>query len=265
MSHYRAIWLSDLHLGAHGCNAEKILTFLQANTADTIYLVGDIIDGWAIRRRVYWPTAHSDIVQDILAKAKNSKIIYIVGNHDEFLVDFIGENIGGIVICRESVHTTTDGKKLLIIHGDKFDYIAMNYNWVALLGDRVYTLMLRVNNIVSWFRRKSGKPHFSLSAYLKNQTKTFTSFISDYESALALECSTRGFDGIICGHIHHADITEIKGIKYFNTGDGVESCTALVEEFEGTIKLICYYDKINQIVKQLDKPQSSVVYMAHSN
>jgi UDP-2,3-diacylglucosamine pyrophosphatase LpxH len=252
MAHFRTIWLSDLHLGTRGCNAVRILCFLNNNTADKIYLVGDIIDGWALKNRMYWPQTHIDLVEKILSLVKSGVVvIYIPGNHDDFLRGYVDAEFGGVLIMKEACHTTVDGREFLVVHGDEFDLIILNYRWLAIFGDKLYTIMLALNNIYSWFLNKSGKPHFSLSQYLKHKVKDATNFIGDYEKSIAYECRSRGFAGIICGHIHYPDITNRDGITYLNIGDGVESCTALVEYYDGTIQLICYYDELNQPLKQL--------------
>ena len=236
---YRTIWISDLHLGTRGCNAEKLLNFLRENESETLYLVGDIIDGWRLSRRFYWPKSHNDIIQKLLRKVrKRTKMIYICGNHDEFLRPYIGNNIGGIELVDEVVHITADNKKLLVIHGDRFDGITKYHKWLALLGDVSYGLLLAVNRWLLRIRRWLGFGHWSLSAYLKYKVKQAASFISDYENTIAEECKHRGLDGIVCGHIHHAEIRQIDDVMYFNCGDWVESCTALVEDFDGNISIM---------------------------
>ncbi len=236
---YRTIWLSDMHLGTRGCNAAQILNFLKENDAQTIYLVGDIIDGWRLYRKFYWPQSHNDIVQKILRKArKGTKVVFIPGNHDEFLRQFAGHHFGGIDLKDEDVHVTVDGKRLLVLHGDKFDGITKYHKWLALLGDVSYVMLLCINRWLMRIRNVLGFGHWSLSAYVKHNVKQAVNFIGDYEQTIAEECKHRGFDGIVCGHIHHAEMRMMGDILYCNTGDWVESCTALVEDFEGNLSIV---------------------------
>lgn len=239
--HYNSIFISDIHLGTRGCKAEKLLSFLKDNDSEFLFLVGDIIDIWALKRKIYWPQSHNDIIQKILRKArKGTKVIYIPGNHDEIFRDFFDVELGNnIIMCNEFVHTTIDGKKLLGIHGDRFDDIISYNKNIALLGDVCYTLLLIVNDWHHYIKKLFGiKNRWSLSKFLKNKVKQSMKFISNYEFALSHECKLRNFDGIFCGHIHHPEIKEINGIMYYNCGDWVESCTALVEHFDGKIELV---------------------------
>ncbi len=239
---YRTIWLSDMHLGTRGCNAEHILDFLKENDAETIYLVGDIVDGWRLSRKFYWPQSHNDVVQKLLRKVrKGVRMIYIPGNHDEFLRPYAGNKMGGIEIVNEAIHKTADGRRLLIIHGDRFDGVVTYHKWLAILGDWAYVTLLAVNRWYGRIRRRFGYGHWSLSAFLKHKVKKAVSFISNYETAIAHECRQRGFDGIVCGHIHHAEIKTIDGILYCNSGDFVESCSALVEDFDGKISIVHWH------------------------
>jgi UDP-2,3-diacylglucosamine pyrophosphatase LpxH len=251
---YRSIFMSDLHLGTRGCNHENIMNFLRNNSADTWYLVGDIIDGWRLSRRWFWPQEHNDIIQKILRFVrKGAKVIYIPGNHDEFLRDYCGSNFGGIDIVGEAQHTTIDGKRLLIVHGDKWDEITKHHKWLAIAGDCAYNFLLLSNNWVSWVRRKAGYGHWSAAHYAKQQVKkTINNFISNFEEAASHECRHRGFDGVLCGHIHHGTIEQMMGCVYFNTGDGVESCTAVVEDFNGGLELICYRETTQVLASYRD-------------
>jgi UDP-2,3-diacylglucosamine pyrophosphatase LpxH len=236
---HRTIWLSDMHLGTRGCNATKILQFLRENDAHTIYLVGDIIDGWRLSKRFFWPQSHNDIVQKLLRKVRSgTTMIWIVGNHDDFLRPYIGHCFGGIEIVDEIVHLTADKRKFLVVHGDRFDAITHYHTWIARIGDLLYDTLLVVNRWLMLLRHRLGYGHWSLSAYLKHRVKQAACFISNYEQALATECRRRSYDGIICGHIHHAEIRMIDDVLYCNTGDFVESCTALVEDFEGNLSII---------------------------
>lgn len=239
MQHHRTIWLSDVHLGTRGCNASGLLQFLHENDADTIFLVGDIIDGWRLRRRIFWPQEHNDIVQKLLRKArKGTRIVYIPGNHDEFLRAHTGESYGNIEIVEQSEHTTATGLRLLILHGDEFDGITTYHRWIAHVGDAGYNTMLWLNHWFNLFRRKFGFGHWSISNFCKRHVKQAVSFIGNFEATISHECRRRHFDGVVCGHIHHAEMRMINGILYCNTGDWVESGTALVESHDGTLSII---------------------------
>ncbi len=236
---YRAIWISDLHLGTPGCQAEKLLEFLRLTESDHLYLIGDIIDGWALKRRFYWPQAHNDVVQKILRKSrKGTFVTYIAGNHDEAARHFLGVAFGGIVIEDEVVHITERGERLLILHGDRFDGVIQCAKWLAYLGDIAYETLLKVNVWFNGARRRIGLPYWSLSQYLKHKVKNAVSYIGAFEEALAREAKSRGLDGVVCGHIHQPEIRMINGVKYCNDGDWVESLSALVETMDGELKLI---------------------------
>jgi UDP-2,3-diacylglucosamine pyrophosphatase LpxH len=244
MTHYRAIFISDLHLGTRGCDAMKILNFLRENDADVYYLVGDIVDGWALSRRFFWPQLHNDIIQKLLRKVRSgSTMKWIVGNHDEFLRQYLGQSFGGIEIVDEASHLTADGRKFLVMHGDRFDAIVQEHKWLVHIGDMSYDVVLAVNRWLMLARRRLGYKYWSLSAYLKHHVKQAACFISNYEHTLATECRTRGFDGIVCGHIHHAEIRMIEDVLYCNCGDWVESCTALVEDFNGNLSLQVHHER----------------------
>jgi len=236
---YRTLWISDVHLGTAGCKAEYLLDFLRHNESETLYLVGDIIDAWQLRRNWYWRQAHNDVIQKILRKArKGTRVIYVPGNHDEPLRDYLGLAFGGIDILDEVVHTTADGKRMLVIHGDLFDGVIRHAKWLAHLGDRAYTVILKLNHWVNHWRTRLGFPYWSLSQYLKHKVKNAVSYISDFEHALTHEAKRRGLDGVICGHIHKAEIRQIDGLTYCNDGDWVESLTALAETHTGELKII---------------------------
>lgn len=246
---HRAIWLSDIHLGTKGCKAEFLLDFLRNNDAEHIYLLGDIIDGWRLRKTWYWPRQHNDVVQKILRKArKGTRIVYLPGNHDEFLRDYIDQQLGdlqfgGIEVHAEAIHTTADGRQLLLLHGDRFDGVVKHAKWLALLGDWAYATALIVNHYYNLVRRKLGYGYWSLSAYLKHKVKNAVSFISDYEKLIAAEARRRNVDGVICGHIHKAEMTHIDGMLYCNTGDWVESCTAMIEAADGKLSIVHWADE----------------------
>jgi UDP-2,3-diacylglucosamine pyrophosphatase LpxH len=240
--HYRTIWISDVHLGTRGCQAEFLLDFLKHNESDQLYLVGDIIDGWRMRRSWYWAQTHNDVVQKVLRKArKGTEVIYVTGNHDEFLRYFSGAEMmqfGGIRLVDEAMHETADGKKLLILHGDRFDGVVKHARWLAVLGDGAYTMMLGLNTVFNMIRRRFGLGYWSLSSYVKNKVKNAVEYVSSFEKTLAEEARRRGADGIVCGHIHKAEIREIDGVLYCNDGDWVESCSALVEHHDGRLEIV---------------------------
>jgi UDP-2,3-diacylglucosamine pyrophosphatase LpxH len=236
---HRTIFLSDIHLGTRGCQAELLLDFLKKNECDNLYLVGDIVDGWRLKRWWYWPQAHNDVVQKIMRKArKGTNVIYVPGNHDEAARQYCQLTFGDVRVEEEAIHVQPDGKKLLVIHGDQFDGIVRYARWLAILGDWAYNAALRINTLFNWARRKLGLPYWSLSAYLKHRVKNAVQFIGNYERAVAGEARRRGVDGVVCGHIHHAEIRTIEGILYCNDGDWVESCTALVEGFDGKLRIL---------------------------
>lgn len=238
-THYRTLFISDLHLGSKAAQADLMLDFLRYNDADTIYLVGDIIDGWRLKSGWYWPQSHNDVVQKLLRKArKGTKMVYIPGNHDEFARQFTEINFGGIEILSRTNHVSADGKNFLIMHGDEFDLVVLNARWLAYLGDWAYDLAIFINTHFNFIRRKLGFPYWSFSAWAKLKVKNAVSFIGSFETALADEARKAGADGIICGHIHHATIKTIDGIVYMNTGDFVESCTAIAEHKDGRMEIL---------------------------
>jgi len=236
---YRSLFISDLHLGTRGVQAAALLEFLRDHDADTIYLVGDIVDGWRLRSSWHWPQAHNDVVQKLLRKArKGSRIVYVPGNHDEFLREFCGSNFGSIELVESIVHHAADGKRYLVIHGDVFDVVVRHAKWLAFLGDWAYVLALELSGHVNYVRRKFGFTYWSLSAWAKSKVKNAVNFIGRFEETLAMEAARHGVDGVICGHIHTASVRDLKGIAYLNTGDWVESCTAIVEHYDGRMELI---------------------------
>ena len=242
--HYRAIWLSDIHLGTRGCKADYLLDFLRNNDAATIYLIGDIIDGWRLRKSWYWPQSHNDIIQKLLRKVrKGTRLVYVPGNHDEWLRAYLPLMFGGIEVVDEAVHVTADGRQLLVIHGDWFDMVVRHARWLAVLGDGAYTLTLWVNHHFNKLRRLLGYEYWSLSAVLKRKVKNAVQYIGSFADALTEEARTRQLDGVICGHIHHAEIRELNGVLYCNDGDWVESCTAMVEHFDGRLEIIYWAEQ----------------------
>lgn len=244
----RALFLSDLHLGTRGCQAEALLEFLRVYDADLIYLVGDIVDGWRLKARWHWPQSHNDVVQKLLRKVrKGARIIYLPGNHDEFLRDYCGTTFGGIEILDRVVHETADGQRMLVLHGDQFDMVVRHARWLAFLGDGAYTFALWVNTHLNRARRRLGFPYWSLSGWAKARVKNAVNFIGRFEEVLANEAKRSRVDGIICGHIHSAALHDQFGLRYANTGDWVESCTALVEHFDGGLELIRWTEARRQI------------------
>ena len=241
---YRTIWISDVHLGTRGCKAELLLDFLRYTEAETMYLVGDIIDCWRLKKSWYWPQTHNDVIQKVLRKVrKGTRVVYVPGNHDEWLRDFIDLQFGGVEIVEDAIHVTADGRRMLVLHGDVFDAVVMNARWLALLGDGAYTVALWLNRHFNTVRRRLGYPYWSMSAYLKRRVKNAMQYIGSFADAVADEAHRRGVEGIVCGHIHHAEIRRIGEILYCNSGDWVESCTALVEHFDGRLELIDWIDR----------------------
>ncbi len=235
----RTVWISDLHLGTSGCQAVALLDFLRHVECETLFLVGDIIDGWQLRRQWYWPQAHNDVVQKLLRKTrKGTRVIFVPGNHDEFARKYLGHNFGGIDVVEEYVHETADGRRLWVTHGDHFDGIIQCAKWLAYAGDWAYELTLRINHHFNSVRARMGLPYWSLSKFLKLKVKRAVSYVSDFESAVAREARHRGLQGVVCGHIHHAEMRMIEGVLYCNDGDWVESLTALVEHGDGRLEII---------------------------
>jgi UDP-2,3-diacylglucosamine pyrophosphatase LpxH len=236
---HRTLFISDAHLGTRGCKAEALANFLATNSCETLFLVGDIVDGWRLRRRWYWPEAHSHLIQEILRKVDSgTRVIYVPGNHDEAFRDYCGRAMAGVEVLREAIHETADGRRLLVVHGDQFDGVIACAKWLAHLGDRAYTLALHLNEILGAIRRRLGLTYWSLSAYLKQKVKNAVEYVCRFQDAVAREARERGFDGVACGHIHHAAIEQIGGILYLNDGDWVESCTAVAEDARGRLEIL---------------------------
>lgn len=243
---YKSIFISDIHLGTKFSKAKNLLNFLKHNESENLVLVGDIIDGWAIKRKFIWPQTHSDVIQKILKKArKGTKVTFITGNHDEFIRPFVPLILGdSLKITNELDYIGVDGKKYYITHGDFFDSITITKKWLAILGDYGYDLLLHLNALLNFLRRKIGiQKYWSLSKYVKDSVKSSVSFINDFETVLSTHAKNKGYDGIICGHIHKAEIRNINGVEYLNCGDWVESCTAIVETYDGEFKIINWLDK----------------------
>lgn len=238
-AHYRAVWISDLHLGTPGCQAGHLLDFLRTVESDYLYLVGDIIDGWQLKRAWTWQQSHNDVVQKVLRKArKGTHVVFVPGNHDEVVRQFIGLSFGDIRIVDEAVHTTADGRRLWVTHGDLYDGVIQCAKWLAYVGDNLYEFTLKLNRWFNSVRARIGLPYWSLSKYLKQKVKRAVSYVTAFEDALAAETRRRGLDGVVCGHIHHAEMRTIDGILYCNDGDWVESLTALVEHHDGRLEIV---------------------------
>jgi len=246
---FRTIWISDIHLGTRGCKAEFLLDFLKHTESEYLYLVGDVVDGWQLRKRWYWPQTHNDVIQKILRRAhKGARVFYIPGNHDEVARPFCNLHFGGVFVTNEIVHETAQGKRLLILHGDQFDMVIGCAQWLAHLGDTAYEALLRINTLLNFIRRKMGFTYWSLSAYLKQKVKNAVKRMSTFEHFIAERASHHNVDGVICGHIHHAEIRVIGNVLYCNDGDWVESCTALVEDFDGNLSLIHWAEQRQQLL-----------------
>ncbi len=241
----RSVWISDIHLGFRGCSAELLLDFLHHTECQYLYLVGDIIDVWEMKKRMFWPQEHNNVIRTLLGKAKhNTKVVYVPGNHDEVFRDYDGMVFGNVEIKHEAIHTTADGKKLLILHGDEFDSVVKISPMLAKIGSRMYEFLLRANRYVNLVRRKMGFSYWSLAAFLKHKVKNAVQYISNFEEAVAHEAARQGVDGVVCGHIHRAEITQLHGIDYFNCGDWVESCTALVEHPDGQMEILTWTEMV---------------------
>lgn len=237
--HYRTIYISDVHLGTPGCNAGLLLDFLAGVECETLYLVGDIVDGWRLKKGWYWPDEHNEVVRRILKMAhRGTRVILVAGNHDEMLRSYAGMHFGGVEIANEAIHVTADGRRLLVVHGDAFDGVVLYARWLAFAGDKAYALLLKSNIWLNRIRRALKLPYWSLSAYLKHRVKNVVQFVCDFEEAVAHAARERGVDGVVCGHIHCAEIRQIGNIEYYNDGDWVESCTALVEDADGSMRIV---------------------------
>ena len=254
-SRYRAVFISDVHLGTPGCQAPALLDFLKHHPSDVLYLVGDIIDGWQLRRRWYWPQAHNDVVQKLLRRArKGCRVVFVPGNHDAFARQFDAHHFGGIVVEKEAVHTTADGRRLWVLHGDDFDAVVQHARWLALVGDFAYEWSLRMNRHLNNWRARVGLPYWSLSQYLKHKVKRALNYVTAFEDAVAKRAKHHGFDGVVCGHIHRAEMRDIDGVTYVNDGDWVESLTAVVEHMDGRMEIIDWSHALNTGMQGVVQP-----------
>ncbi|MBN8480416.1 MAG: UDP-2,3-diacylglucosamine diphosphatase [Xanthomonadales bacterium] len=245
MNRVRSVFISDVHLGTRACQAERLLGFLRAYPSDHLYLVGDIVDFWAMKREVRWTPAQNTVVQKILRRARHGgQVTFIPGNHDEALREHVGITLGDIRLERECVHETADGRRYLVLHGDEFDQVTRHHRWLAVLGDKGYDLLVRMNIGLSWLRRRLGiSGYWSLAGYAKRRIRTAVDFIDDFERSVARAVRDRGLDGVICGHIHVAALREVDGVAYVNCGDWVDSCTAIVEHHDGRLELVEWKDE----------------------
>jgi UDP-2,3-diacylglucosamine pyrophosphatase LpxH len=236
---YRSVFISDVHLGTRGCQADMLLDFLRHMTCERLYLVGDIVDGWKLKGGWFWPQTHNDVIQKLLRLARKGAVVtYIPGNHDDKVRDFCGAHFGGVTVARDAIHETADARRFLVTHGDEFDSLARRPFWRALTGDLAYHGLLALNTMINRLRRRVGLSYWSLSTFVKSNISRARRYIEAYEAAAAEGARRRGFDGVICGHIHRAAMKEIGGVLYVNDGDWVESCTALVEHADGRLELI---------------------------
>src|SRR5438093_11340471 len=235
---YRAGWISDMHLGTRGCNATALLDFLRENDFETLYVVGDLIDIWSLRRGIYWPQNHNDVIQKILRKArKGTRVIYIPGNHDELVTGFFGA-YGNIDIKENAIHVTACGERILIIHGHELDTVVQNVKWLAFLGDAGYQFLLSLNPLINFVRRRFGLGYWSLSAYVKQRVKDAVSFIGKFEAAVVKYAERYRVEAVLCGHIHSVSIRKFGNVTYYNCGDWVETCSALIEHFDGRVEIV---------------------------
>ena len=258
---YRAVWISDLHLGTRGCKAHMLKDFLARHDCEDLYLVGDIVDGWRLKKSWYWNEDQNGVVRAVLKKSKlGTRVHYVCGNHDEFLRDYVGLTFGGVVVQDQAVHELADGRRMLVMHGDQFDCVIRNAKWLALLGDHAYRGCLALNLVFNGIRRRLGLGYWSLSAYLKGKVKNAVSYVGKFEEAVVAETSERGFDAVVCGHIHHAEMREVDGVLYCNDGDWVESCTALVEHLDGRLEILRWADVLErEAAEQRARRQEALV------
>lgn len=256
---FRSIFISDVHLGTRGSKADLLCDFLKNNDCETLFLVGDIIDGWRMKKRAYWPQEHINVIRRILTRSKRgTSIVYVTGNHDDFLRRYSGMNFGNIHLVDEYIHTAADGQKYWVIHGDAFDSIVCSQKWLALLGDVAYESLLKINVVVNRIRKIFGKDYWSLSSYLKYKVKKAVNFISSFEQTLVAECKKRDLQGVVCGHIHHPEVSVIDGINYANSGDWVESCSAIVEDFQGNLEVVLWPLNGNNVLSKYEQTDSMV-------
>jgi UDP-2,3-diacylglucosamine pyrophosphatase LpxH len=250
--HVRTLFISDVHLGTRGCQADSLLDFLKVYEAEEIYLGGDMVDGWRLRQSWHWPQSHNGVVQKLLRKVrKGTRVVYIPGNHDEFLRDYADSNFGGVEVVEEAFHTCADGRKMFILHGDKFDTVVRNVRWLALLGDHAYDFAIWLNGHIARVRRHLGLPYWSFSQWSKDKVKRAVSFVTAFEEAVVRDARHHKVDIVLCGHIHKATIKQFDDVTYVNSGDWVESCTAILEHHDGALEICNWHKTRDQKLGQL--------------
>lgn len=255
----RSVWISDVHLGFRGCQAEKLLDFLHSIETEYLYLVGDIVDFWSLQKSSYWPQQHTNVFRSILGKAKHgTKVIYVPGNHDEVMREYSGYLFGNVEVHLDYEHETADGKKLLILHGDEFDTIVKHSQMIAKLGSWAYDMLLQLNQYVNIFRKIFKRDYWSLAKYLKLKVKNAVNYIGSFETALAHLARDRQVDGVVCGHIHHAEIRHINDILYCNDGDWVESCSSMIEHDDGSLELIYWNEDYKRTLTPLSDAEQII-------
>jgi UDP-2,3-diacylglucosamine pyrophosphatase LpxH len=258
-THYKTIWLSDIHLGFKDCRADYLLDFLNRVDCETIYLVGDVVDLWAMKRSLYWPPSHYEVLRTLFHKANaGTRVVYIPGNHDEPFRDYVGNIFGPIEIRKEAVYTTVKGKRLLMFHGDILDEHMQLRKWESLIGDAAYDLLLFLNRWANFFRRRFGRHYWSLATYIKQRIPNARQVIDVFERAAVKEAERRGLDGVICGHIHQPALKEIDGLLYCNDGDWIENCTLLSESHDGELELL-QWTETQQSLDKIGEPKSADV------
>jgi UDP-2,3-diacylglucosamine pyrophosphatase LpxH len=256
---YRTVFISDIHLGSKRSKTKALHQFLQHIETETLVLLGDVVDVWAMKKRWYWPQQHTNTIRRLLTFAKKgTRVIYIPGNHDDLFREYDGLQFGEIEIKNELIHQTVDGRKIWLIHGDQFDiFMRPSYRFLTFFGDFIYRFLLSLNRLNNRLRKWRGKPYWSLSEYLKTRTDGFLKIIARFEHNLSMAAKQKGYDGIICGHIHHAAVKNLNSVQYFNTGDWVESCTALAEDYSGAIELIRWNDAQEKLPAQKKEAEST--------
>lgn len=251
----RSVFISDVHLGFRGCQADALLHFLHSVETDYLFLVGDIVDFWSLKKYPVWPQKHTNVVRSILGKAKhNTKVIYVPGNHDEAMRDYVGHKFGNVEIHRNYIHTTLLNKKLLVMHGDEFDVVVKHSRMLAKLGSYAYDKLLSLNYLVSAIRKYFDRSYWSLAAYLKHKVKNAVEYIGSFERALIHFAKEKNVNGVVCGHIHHAEMRDIDGVLYCNDGDWVESCSSLIEHKDGTLEIVYWVNDFeNSTISELEE------------
>ena len=244
---YRSVWVSDVHLGRRDSQSQMFYSFLDSIKCDYLYLVGDIVDVWAMRRKWYWPKQYNEVLHKLLKRSrKGARVFYVPGNHDEFFREFEGLRFGDVEVVRDTIHETADGRRFFVTHGDQFDTVVLCHKWLSLLGDWAYSFVVSLNHVVNGVRRMLGMPYWSMSGAIKRRVKQAVNFITNFEDILVRDAQRHEVDGVICGHIHQPAMRKIGDIEYCNTGDWIENCTALVEHPDGKIELLWWHAEVDQ-------------------